>query len=269
MDNNKLSKSNQSVEKALLILEILCQNTGEMRLQDIASQADLPASTALRMVNTLVRCGYAAQNPESLKYYPSYKLCTISSGISASNALVKVAKPFMDTLAREAFEAITFAIEYDGHAMFIAINQNYVHSVRVEHTVGILSPMHTSAVGKILLFNHTKSEIADIFNKSDKPVNTQNTITDIHSLFDNLSLVSKNGYSMNDEEGTIGAKCFACPVYDCTGVICSAIGISGPSVHVTEDYISKMLPLLRQTADSISRQLGYTGPANPALQLRD
>ena len=42
----KLSKLNQSVEKALQIIEIMMKEPEAMRLQDIALKAEMPPSTA-------------------------------------------------------------------------------------------------------------------------------------------------------------------------------------------------------------------------------
>lgn len=59
----KLSKLNQSVEKALQIIEIMMKEPEAMRLQDIALKAEMPPSTALRMINTLLVYGYVNQDP--------------------------------------------------------------------------------------------------------------------------------------------------------------------------------------------------------------
>ena len=50
----KLSKLNQSVEKVLQIIEIMAHERQPMRLQDVAAGCGMPASTVLRMLNTLL-----------------------------------------------------------------------------------------------------------------------------------------------------------------------------------------------------------------------
>ena len=65
----KMSKTNQSVEKTMRIVEILARANSPMRLSDIARDAEIPASTTLRMVNTLVECGYAYQEENGSQGY--------------------------------------------------------------------------------------------------------------------------------------------------------------------------------------------------------
>jgi len=269
MENEKLTKINNSVVKALQILEILAVTGGEMRLQDIAAQAQLPASTTLRMVNTLVCCGYLNQSSSTQKYYISYKLSSLSSYISGNNSLIKTAQPFMDTLGQLSKETVTLAIEDNGQALFLGIEDRYVQSVRVEHRIGSRSFLHISAVGKIFLLNYSLDQIKAIFEKSDKPALTQNTITEYSQLESYLHRMEQANYSINDEESAIGARCIARPIYDFTGRICAAIGISGPSVHLTDSYITSILPALIDTAHQISVQLGYNGSPERKLAYQN
>ena len=51
------------------IVEILARANSPMRLSDIARDAEIPASTTLRMVNTLVECGYAYQEENGSQGY--------------------------------------------------------------------------------------------------------------------------------------------------------------------------------------------------------
>lgn len=61
----KLSKVNQSVEKAIQLVEAMARETGSVRLQDLAAKCGMPPSTALRMLNTLLIHGYVSQDPHT------------------------------------------------------------------------------------------------------------------------------------------------------------------------------------------------------------
>ncbi len=269
MEDEKLAKSNQSVIKALQLLEIMAANGQEMRLQDIAAEAAIPTSTALRMISTLKRCGYVGQNPTTQRYYISYKLCSIASHISEANTLVRLARPYMEVLGQKCRQTITLAIEQNSKAMFISINDDFVQSVRVEHSVGARSPLHTSAVGKLFLFNRTWTEIKQLFDHTEKVAITPHTITTLEELKNSLQAVVRNGYSLNDEEGVLGARCVARPLYDFTGKICAAMGVSGPTVHMTDAYIREIMPNLIWATSELSRELGYMGEPNPPLHMKE
>ncbi len=269
MESEKLTKSNQSVIKALQLLEIMATNGQEMRLQEIAAKAAIPASTALRMISTLNRCGYVGQNPDTQKYYISFKLCSIASRISETSALARLAHPYMDRLGKRCGQTITLAKEQNGKALFISINDNYVQSVRVEHTVGAESSLFSSAVGKLFLFNRSLPEIERLFHMEEKKAITPKTITTFEELRKSLQATEKRGYSINDEESFLGARCIAKPLYDFSGKICAAMGVSGPTVHMTDAFIQEIMPDLVQISGELSQELGYQGNLTPPLHLKE
>jgi DNA-binding IclR family transcriptional regulator len=73
----KTAKKNQSLEKALQIIETMAKEKAPMRLLDISEKLSLPASTILRFLNTLMAYNYVNQDPETLKYSLSVKFCQI------------------------------------------------------------------------------------------------------------------------------------------------------------------------------------------------
>ena len=91
----KMAKANQSVEKALQLVEVLAQAREPMRLQDVAEAAGLPPSTALRMLHTLILCGYANQDPMTLRYGLTLKFAYIGSLISARLEVRNLAHPLL------------------------------------------------------------------------------------------------------------------------------------------------------------------------------
>ena len=66
--NAKLSKVNQSIEKTIQIVEVMARGKGPMRLQDVAKKCGMPASTVMRMLNTLQVYGYVNQDPCTQHY---------------------------------------------------------------------------------------------------------------------------------------------------------------------------------------------------------
>ena len=77
MQKEKISKKNQSVERVFKIIETMATEIGPMRLQDISMKSNLPQSTVLRLLNTLLTYNYVNQNSETLKYSLSMKFCQI------------------------------------------------------------------------------------------------------------------------------------------------------------------------------------------------
>lgn len=259
MENEKLTKTNRSVEKALQVLEILASSESPMRLIDISRAAGLPAPTALRMVNTLVCCGYVQQDSESQVYSLTYKVCSLSKYAKENQLIVRAAKPFIISLAARCHEVITLAAEVDNEVQFIHIEEQHVSGLTVAHQSNIKVPYHIAAVGKLMLLNYAKDKIRELYNEDYTIMTTPRTIRSFEALIAELHKTVERGYAINDEESELGARCVACPVFDFTGRVCAGIGISGPSSRMTDDFIRNVLPLLKNTTDKVSEKLGYAG----------
>lgn len=59
------TRTTQSTEKALAIMELLARQSVSMRLRDISKELGLNASTTTRFLSALQCCGYVAQERES------------------------------------------------------------------------------------------------------------------------------------------------------------------------------------------------------------
>ena len=115
----KRSGSNHSVVKTFQIIEVMAQAHRPMRLQDIAKLASLPASTALRMINTLVACGYAFQDRDTLRYGLTLQFARVGSLVSSQFSLREYARPVMEELAAACGEACCLAVEQDGEVVYV------------------------------------------------------------------------------------------------------------------------------------------------------
>ena len=93
--------SNQSTEKAFAVLELLSEAQGPMRLRDISTALGLNSSTALRFVNALQNCGYAAQDPDTQRYYLTFKICRVANQMRSHTELCLLFVPLWKPSSRK------------------------------------------------------------------------------------------------------------------------------------------------------------------------
>ena len=105
--------ANQSTEKAMALLELLAQARTPMRLRDISDALGLNASTALRFLTALQRCGYVSQEESSQRYQLTYKLCTLANQLTSRIELPAVTHPYLVSLAEQLHEAVCVSVERD------------------------------------------------------------------------------------------------------------------------------------------------------------
>jgi DNA-binding IclR family transcriptional regulator len=76
--------------------------------------------------------------------------------------------------------------------------------------------------------------------------------------------VAAQGYAVDREECEDGASCLAVPLRDHTGRVVAALGISAPTVRLTEANRERLIPVLLEEARTLQQELGYEGAAAAA-----
>jgi DNA-binding IclR family transcriptional regulator len=84
---------------------------------------------------------------------------------------------------------------------------------------------------------------------------TRNTITTLAALEKELERVRKAGYALDSEEAEIGVKCIGAGIRDDTGALVAGLSISTPAERLKPQWAA----LVKDTADRISRSIGYRG----------
>src|SRR5690606_36611632 len=73
-------RGNQSVARALAILDLLAQVGDDLGVRDIARRLGLATSIVQRLITSLARYGYVEQSPSSLKYRVGYQAFRVGNG---------------------------------------------------------------------------------------------------------------------------------------------------------------------------------------------
>src|SRR5690606_41976294 len=86
---------------------------------------------------------------------------------------------------------------------------------------------------------------------------THTTVTDERTYRVELEKDRSIGYAIDNQENEPGVQCVAVPVRDHLGQVAAAISMSSPIAGIQEERLESMILLLKQTAEKISRKLGY------------
>lgn len=253
----KLSKLNQSIEKAIQIIEVLASNQQPMRLQDIAASCGMPASTVLRMLNTLLVHGYVNQDPQSLRYSLSLKLALIGSRVCAQVSLRDIAHPLLVELSMRCQESSCLAIEEDMEVVYTDVQDGPDSMLKIMQRIGKRAPMHSTGVGKLLLLNYSEEQLDHLIEVKGLPALTPNTLVTKQALMDKLAEIRAQDYALDDEECELGARCVAAPIRDYSGRIVAGISVSGPIHRFTMEHISEIVPQVKDIANQISKLMAY------------
>jgi IclR family acetate operon transcriptional repressor len=124
--------------------------------------------------------------------------------------------------------------------------------------------LHSTSVGKALLAWLPKQEMEAIVRQQGMKKRTPKTINTMSRLLADLDLVREQGYAVDNEENSLGARCLGAPISDAAGNVAAALGVSGTLTQVDEENLPRIVDALKETARRISRQLMRSGVAGAA-----
>ena len=126
--------------------------------------------------------------------------------------------------------------------------------------VGRRMRVHATSVGKALVAHIPQERLEKILSDRGMEKRTPKTITTVSRLLKELEKVRAQGYAVDDEENNMGARCLGAPVFDQSGSIEAALGLSGTINQVNAHTMPRILEALKDAARHVSMQLGYRVP---------
>ena len=253
----KESKSNHSIQKVFKIIEILANSEEPLRLKDIAAKAEMPNPTALRIVNTLIGCGYAYQERRGLmRYGLTLKFLQIGNKISDNFSIRRFVHPYIMELGRQCGETCCISENDDNKVRYVDVVESTASNIFIRQRIGNTALMHATSSGKTLLSKYTDQELKAYVDNFGLNKLTDKTITTYEELTKSIEETRQKGYATDDEECEVGMRCIAVPVVFPNNS-CYALCLSGPLFRMTYDRIqSELLPKLLTCANNISKQGG-------------
>ena len=259
-----MTKNNQSVAKALQIIEIMAQANGPMRLQDISTRLELPASTVIRFLGTLTEFHYVTQSPETLQYSLTMKFCRLGHMVSSQVRIRDVVRPHLVRLTEKYGESASLAVEEERNVLYIDCVDSPDHMLQTLQRIGRVAPMNSTGVGKLLLLNYPGDALDTFISERGLERSTKNSITSRQALVRELKKIAKADSAFDNEEYEIGVRCVAAPLRDYTNQIVAAMSVSGPASRMTERKMERIRKALTAAAKEISSSLGYV-ETNPSV----
>ncbi len=243
----------QSVGRALQILIQLGE--GPASLDELAAVTGVHKTTVLRVLRTLAQERFVVRD-DSHRFYLGSRLFELSSRALDQREVRRVAGPHLAAFNRKYGRTTHLAVLEDGEAVYIDKLESH-DQIRMYSRIGLHPPMHSSAVGKVLLADLPEAEREDIVAHLAMNATTPNTITDPDTLLAELETVRRQGWAHDREENEASINCIAAPVRAASGRTVAAVSISVPDVVLSYDQLLALLPALLSVTRAISHDFGW------------
>lgn len=240
----------QSLSRGLKILDLLSHTQDGLSITELAAELKVDKGSASRLVATLAKYGYTDKDPVSRRYRLGAKVVSLSRHKLSQLNWRDTAHRYMLQLMEQTGECAHLGIYAQGKVLYIDQVESPA-TLRVNAQIGQMSPLHCTALGKILL-TYGHFNIPDPLEKR-----TGQTITSISILQEHLEQIRKLGYAVDDEEFDIGVRCIAVPVFDTDGNLAGSIGISGPATRMITTRLPELADIVVCIGKELSRELSF------------
>ena len=240
------------VGKALSLLVLLGDVAQGATATELAGKAELPFSTTHRLLQSLIREGFAAFDPSSKRYLLGLRVFQLSQHVSSANGLAGSSMPVLRTLTEHTREASILGV-LDGDHVLTVSKVDGPQAFRVTSDPGTHSPLNTTALGKVLLAycDDPESLLAGV----ELTARTDLSITDRDVFRAEIATVRERGYGTMREENEVGMNALAAPVLAVDGRMIGSVAIAAPSFRLPFEELLEFLPALSAAAAELSARL--------------
>ncbi|MFJ2862221.1 IclR family transcriptional regulator [Kitasatospora sp. NPDC087314] len=235
----------QAVQRALGLLHCFHDNGPDLSASDLARRMDLSVSTAHRLARTLVSAGFLEQDEQTARYRLGPAVAELGQ-LTFHQRGLHLAAPELDRLSRRTGATADLAIRSGPHAVILV-----GASVRPDTGLGLRRPLHSTALGKVLLAWPRPGE-PTVSALGPLPSFTDRTITEPALLDEELAKVRSAGHALNDGESAAGVRTVAVPVLDGAGQARFALAVRSTPAHLTDDRLDWFLGHARACADALT-----------------
>jgi IclR family transcriptional regulator, pca regulon regulatory protein len=244
-----------SVAKAFAVLEAFSAERPVLTTSEAAALTGVSRPTARRILLTCVRRGYAEQDDRGFRLTP--RVLRIGHGYLASLPFAERAQPHMRALADQVRESCSMAALDEGEIVYL-VRVPAPRSMTITLGVGSRLPAYPTSMGRVLLAALAPAALDAYLASTELVKLTARTIDSGPALRAELERVREQGYALVDGEREEGVRSAAAPVRDASGAVAAALNVSANAARISVETLrGEVVPLLRETAEAISRDIGY------------
>lgn len=248
MAGNQATPGRTVASKVVQVLAAFAGNSCELSLAEIRHRTGLPASTAHRLAQDLLRDGILERSPRG-DYRIGLRLWEIAMRSVRGPGLREVAMPFLQNLYEATQQHVQLAVLEGDRALIV----EKISGPRATPTLGRAGgrlPLHASGVGKAILA-HADQGLQDRILAGPLARFTPHTVTSPTELRAVLAQIRRDRTAYCHQELTLGAV-------SCAALIATpeSSTVAAVSVVVTADEdVAMLAATVRTAAFGIGRAL--------------
>lgn len=255
MAKNATPRTLSTTRTSFEIIELLRERDGA-RVTELAEELDIAPSTVHSHLATLTEAGYLIKEGDI--YQLGLGFLELGEHVRTRKEPYTIAKSYTEQLAAETDSRAVFTVEEHGKGVYMYTFSGD-HAVWTYSTVGKRFPLHVTAAGKSILSGLPETRVEAIIDQHGLAPETDNTITDSETLFEDLATIRERGYAVNHEEQLDGVKAVGVPVSGPNGQVLGAFSVASPANRMKGEWFEDELPeIILATANEFELEISLT-----------
>ncbi|MDG5809199.1 IclR family transcriptional regulator [Streptomyces ossamyceticus] len=243
----------KSVTRSLRILEAVAQHQ-PVTVGELTKLFGLPKSTVQRTLVTLAEAGWLRANrKDTTRWEIGARVLAVRPAALQGSSLFAAAREPMVRLRDQVNETIHLSVPDALDGMVVVDRVDCAHAVRTFHTIGDLSPLHATAVGRAILAHLPKQDVEE-FLAAGLERFSDTTPVDPAELRAELGRIRTEGYAVNRNQFRPGVCAIAAPVLDEDGTPLASVAISMPDSRYDAEQTPEWGRLVAETTAEIARR---------------
>lgn len=245
---------NFAISKATSILEAIANNSGPANIADISRQLQMPRQTVHRVLTQLSALGLVVRDEARQRFSVGPRLRALSLATLLQTQADAAANLVLRALVDELHETCNVGM-LDGDSVVYLCRVECDWPLRAQLRPGSHVPAYCTAIGKLLLAHLTETERVNVLSSLQMPRITPYTLTNPRELEEDLKETAKRGYSINNQEDSLGLIAVAVPIISSNGRVVAGLAVHAPEARMPIAEAIKHLPMMRRTAANLSTLL--------------
>ncbi|HWV42520.1 IclR family transcriptional regulator [Pseudorhodoplanes sp.] len=247
------------LSRGLALLQLFPRSKPAKTLAELAAGLGLTRSATYRLVYTLEADGFIARDAETRRYRLTSKTLDLGFEYLHAQPMTEIAQPFLRVLSDRTNAAAHVAILDGWHAVYLARalpNAGLVSNLQL----GARLPAHTTSSGRVMLAHQDDERLRVLYDRLRKELRGAHAVPSAQDFQGQIAADRKRGYVFHHSTVDPGLVSLAFPIRDHDSRVIAAVTVIVPE-KLSEAIGGEraLRPMVYETADAISRKIGYRG----------
>ncbi len=239
--------------KTFDIIKKIADHPDGISFINLVRSLEQPKTTVFRILHTLEKQNWIEKKGEL--YFLGFMFIHYGLLTLSRRDLRNIARPYMQKIS-DTLQVTSHVTVLSGKQSMILEVIDTPHHIKPSSVAGALLPLYCTSHGKVLLAFSVSEPLDEFLEGIELEKRTDNTITSVSALKQELEEIRSRGYGMDNLEYFSDIRCLAVPLFGHNNECIGALGITATAVSFPETLIKDYAGMVMESAKAISRQMG-------------